>query len=65
MLVSSDSLAHNKTLQLQIQVREAVLARGPFALVLLTLGHELVHASQLLATSKIYNTNQREFEAFK
>jgi hypothetical protein len=27
---------------LQVQIREAVLVRGPFALVLLTLGHELV-----------------------
>ena len=31
-----------------VQVREAVLARGPFALIMLTLGHELVHACQIL-----------------
>ena len=30
-----------------VQVREALLLRGPFALVILTLGHELIHVGQV------------------
>ena len=36
-----------------VQVREAVLARGPFALIMLTLGHELVHACQILVGAHV------------
>ena len=42
-----------------MQIREGVIARGPLPLLILTVGHELVHAEQVTDLLFIWNLLER------